>query len=122
MSAANPFFLELDQHLFNAGRHYRIWEKLGAHPTELLGQRGTHFAVWAPTAAGVAVIGEWNDWNPEANPLIRVQGSGVWEAFVAGVGEGALYKYVLWSLRRGGRGPAADRVQGLRPRPLHLGR
>jgi alpha-1,4-glucan:alpha-1,4-glucan 6-glycosyltransferase/4-alpha-glucanotransferase len=81
-----------DVYLFNEGTHERIYDKLGAHLMEVDGEPGTYFAVWAPGAIFVAVVGDFNDWQPYAHPLRRHDGSGVWEGFVPGVGQGALYK------------------------------
>jgi len=78
-----------DRHLFNEGTHYRLWEKLGSHVVP----GGVLFGVWAPNAARVSVIGDFNDWNPGAHPLRMHDGSGIWEGFVAGVGKGTRYKY-----------------------------
>jgi 1,4-alpha-glucan branching enzyme len=82
-----------DLHLFNEGTHLRLWERLGSHPTTVDGQPGVHFAVWAPNASRVSVIGDFNDWDPDATPLAPRGVSGIWEGFVAGVGTGAAYKY-----------------------------
>jgi 1,4-alpha-glucan branching enzyme len=82
-----------DLHLFNEGRHFQLHRKLGAHLITADGQDGTYFAVWAPDASSVAVIGDWNDWDGERHPLRPVQSSGIWEGFVPGVGKGARYKY-----------------------------
>ena len=85
---------EYDAHLFKEGNHFQIHEKLGAHQIIKEGTEGTYFSVWAPNAARVYVIGNFNDWNRGAHPLeLRKDGSGIWESFVAGVGKGALYKY-----------------------------
>jgi 1,4-alpha-glucan branching enzyme len=82
-----------DLYLFNEGSHLRLWEKLGAHLVRVDGRDGAFFAVWAPNAERVAVIGDWNGWNPAAHPL-RIQGSsGIWAGFVPGVSRGARYKY-----------------------------
>lgn len=80
---------EADLHLWNEGTHHRLYEKLGAHQVE----GGTHFAVWAPNADSVAVTGDWNGWEAEANPLSPRGVSGIWEGFVEGVATGAAYKY-----------------------------
>jgi 1,4-alpha-glucan branching enzyme len=78
-----------DLHLWNEGTHYRLFEKLGSHPAET----GTHFAVWAPNADSVSVIGDWNGWDSGAN-LLRPRGvSGIWEGFIEGVRPTAAYKY-----------------------------
>lgn len=85
---------DYDIYLFKQGNHFRIYEKLGAHPTRVNGADGTFFAVWAPNAAGVSVIGDFNGWDPDAHPLhLRPDGSGIWEGFIPGVKEGVLYKY-----------------------------
>jgi 1,4-alpha-glucan branching enzyme len=78
---------------FNAGTHFRLYDHLGAHPGTEGGKAGTWFAVWAPEAARVTVIGDWNGWDKRADPLARRGDSGVWEGFVPGVAPGARYKY-----------------------------
>src|SRR6266516_3584988 len=88
-----PTVGELDQHLIGEGRHERLWERLGAHPTVLEGVAGTAFAVWAPNARGVRVVGDFNRWDGRLNPMRVLGSSGIWELFVPGVGEGAKYKY-----------------------------
>ena len=77
-----------DVYLFAEGRHFRLWEKLGAH----LVPGGVRFAVWAPNAQSVAVIGDFNGWDPRTNPMVPLGTSGIWETTVAGVKKGALYK------------------------------
>src|SRR5512143_325540 len=85
---------EHDVYLFREGSHFRAYEKLGAHLSEENGRPGTRFRVWAPNARAVSVFGDFNAWNPDSHPLTsRGDHSGIWEAFVAGVGQGALYKY-----------------------------
>jgi 1,4-alpha-glucan branching enzyme len=84
---------EQDLDLFNAGTHFRLYDHLGAHPGTEGGAAGSWFAVWAPEAARVMVIGDWNGWDKRADPLARRGGSGVWERFVPGVAPGARYKY-----------------------------
>jgi len=75
-----------DVFLFNEGTHHRLYEKLGSHLASVDGVDGAYFAVWAPNAERVAVIGEFNDWNPDATPLTSEGVSGIWEAFVPHVG------------------------------------
>ncbi len=84
---------ELDLHLAGEGRHERIYEKLGAHCDET----GTSFAVWAPNAQAVSVVGDWNGWDGRADPLEPQGESGIWAGRVEGVGEGAIYRYELKS-------------------------
>ncbi|MBI4278704.1 MAG: 1,4-alpha-glucan branching enzyme, partial [Armatimonadetes bacterium] len=82
-----------DLYLFNEGSHLRLYEKMGAHPLTSDGAEGTYFAVWAPDAASVSVIGDFNGWNPDAHPLRPREHSGIWEGFVPGAGRGHAYKY-----------------------------
>ncbi len=82
---------EIDIHLLGEGRHYRSYEKLGAHPTE----EGCRFAVWAPNALKVSVIGEFNGWKPGAHPMRPREGSGYWEALLPEVRPGMAYKYAI---------------------------
>jgi 1,4-alpha-glucan branching enzyme len=83
-----------DIYLFKEGNHFRIYDKLGAHLVHDSKKDGTNFAVWAPSADSVSVIGDFNGWKPGANQLgVRWDGSGIWEGFIPGVGQGALYKY-----------------------------
>ncbi|MEZ4328829.1 MAG: 1,4-alpha-glucan branching protein GlgB [Polyangiales bacterium] len=84
---------EQDLYLFNEGTHERLFDFLGAHPGEHQGEPGVYFAVWAPNARAVAVIGSFNGWNPEHQPLFPLQSSGVWSGFVPGAQVGDLYKY-----------------------------
>jgi 1,4-alpha-glucan branching enzyme len=84
---------EDDLHLFNEGRHFRLYRKLGSHVLEDDGVRGTYFAVWAPNAEAVGVIGDFNGWSPGAHALRARGSSGIWEGFVPGVEAGARYKY-----------------------------
>jgi 1,4-alpha-glucan branching enzyme len=82
-----------DLFLFNEGNHFRLWEKLGAHLDEDEGEVGAGFAVWAPNAERVGVIGDFNDWDSEAHSLHARGSSGIWEGFVPGLEKGARYKY-----------------------------
>jgi 1,4-alpha-glucan branching enzyme len=97
-----------DLFLFNEGTHLRLWEKLGAHPTVERRRDGTRFAVWAPNAESVAVMGDWNGWSKDANPLSQLGASGIWHGFVPKVGRGAVYKYHLRSRHAGYRVDKAD--------------
>ncbi len=83
-----------DLWLFGEGRHERLWEVLGAHPTRRAGVDGTDFAVWAPNALAVWVVGEWTGWERGAHPLERLD-AGVWAGFVPHVGAGAVYKFEI---------------------------
>ena len=92
-----PVLTEFDLHLIGEGSHYRKYEKLGAHPREIQGIRGLQFAVWAPNAKRVSVIGDFNRWDGRRHPM-RVRGStGVWEIFIPDLGEGTLYKFEVKS-------------------------
>jgi len=90
-----PTLGDLDLHLFGEGRHRRLWEVFGAHPRVHDGMVGTSFALWAPNARAVRVVGEWNFWDGRVHPMRSLGASGVWELFVPGVGPGARYKYEL---------------------------
>ena len=82
-----------DLYLFNEGRHYRVYDKLGAHLTSADGEAGTCFSVWAPNAREVTVIGSFNRWDHQAHPLYPRGSSGIWEGFLRGAGKGNLYKF-----------------------------
>ena len=86
---------ELDQYLFSVGTHYDIYKKMGAHEAVMNGKKGVYFAVWAPNAATVSVIGEFNGWREEANPMTRLEPSGIYEGFVVGAKVGMLYKFFI---------------------------
>ncbi len=99
---AGPSLLtEDDLYLFNEGSHLRLYERLGAHPMTVEGVEGTCFAVWAPNAARVGVMGDFNGWNKEDHPLSPRGTSGIWEGFVAGVAAGAAYKFHIVSRYHG---------------------
>jgi len=97
-----------DTYLFNEGSHYRLHQKLGAHPLSVDGVDGTYFAVWAPDARQVFVMGDFNGWDKTCHPLCSRGQSGIWDGFVPGVGKGALYKYHIVSRYRGYRVDKAD--------------
>ena len=89
------FITELDRYLFGQGTHYKIFEKLGAHPKTYKGKAGMYFAVWAPHAKAVGVVGDFNGWDPDAAPMSPLAGSGIYEAFIPGIGLGELYKFAI---------------------------
>jgi len=89
-----------DIYLFNEGSHFRLYSKLGAHPMEVDGNHGVHFAVWAPNAVSVSVVGDFNSWTPNRHPLRPMDSSGVWEGFCSGLTTGCLYKYHIDSAHR----------------------
>ena len=89
------FVGDLDQYLFGQGTHYDIFQKLGAHLMTVNGRNGVYFAVWAPHALEVHVIGDFNGWNEESHAMERLEPLGIWELFVPGVRQGALYKYLI---------------------------
>lgn len=90
---------EFDLYLLAEGTHTRAYEKLGAHLAEANARRGVHFAVWAPNAKLVSVIGDFNGWDPAAN-VMQPTSAGVWERFIPEVGQGAVYKYHVESKYR----------------------
>jgi 1,4-alpha-glucan branching enzyme len=96
-----PTLGELDLHLFNEGRHMELWRRFGARVIEHQGVRGTAFAVWAPNARGVRVVSDASGWDDRLHPMRSLGGSGVWELFIPGVGEGTRYKYQV--VRHDGR-------------------
>src|SRR2546423_2528320 len=99
-SSFSPTIGEMDLHLFGEGKHERIYEKLGAHVITHEGKRGVAFAVWAPNAKSVSVVGNFNKWDSQQHPMRSLGGSGVWELFIPGIKEGELYKYAI-KTRRG---------------------
>ena len=86
---------DMDQYLFGEGTHYELYKKLGAHPAEYEGEQGVYFAVWAPHAKGVRVIGEFNCWGSDGYRMNRLEPLGIYEAFVPGLREGYMYKYLI---------------------------
>ena len=115
-----PLLTDYDLYLLAQGTHYRSYEKLGAHLVDIDGQRGTRFAVWAPNAEAISVIGDFNDWDTQRHPMaLRHAEAGIWECFIPGVGVGALYKYFVASRFNGYKAEKADPyafASELRPR------
>ena len=97
-----------DLYLFNEGSHFRLYDKLGAHLVEHDGQTGTYFAVWAPDAEKVFVMGDFNGWKKTSHPLAPRGQSGIWEGFLPGVGQGAVYKFYIVSRLNNYRVDKAD--------------
>lgn len=91
----SPTLSEFDLHLFNEGRHWHIYNVLGAHPCQSEGKEGVRFAVWAPQAAAVSVIGDFNDWDPTSDAMAVIGASGVWSCFIPAVTAGALYRFSI---------------------------
>src|SRR4029077_7555424 len=93
---AFPYLLtEFDLHLMGEGRHYDTYDKLGAHLKTLEGVRGVHFAVWAPSARRVSVVGDFNGWDGRVHPMRARGSSGIWELFVPELGEGTFSKFEM---------------------------
>src|SRR6478752_6308935 len=90
-----PTIGELDVYLLGEGRHQELWERLGAHVREMDGVVGTAFAVWAPSALAVSVVGDFNYWDGRIHPMRTLGSSGIWELFLPGVGDGARYKFEI---------------------------
>ncbi len=93
--ANKHFITEADRFIFGEGTHYEIYDKLGAHLTEVNGVSGVHFAVWAPNAEAVSVVGEFNAWREDAYYLQPLGTSGIWEGFISGVKQWDMYKYAI---------------------------
>jgi len=106
-----------DLYLFNEGSHYRLYEKMGAHPKESNGVAGTVFSVWAPNARNVYVIGSFNGWDHSSHPLHPRGSSGIWEGFIPGAGKGTVYKYHIVSNQHGHRVDKADPIGLLMEKP-----
>ncbi|MEM8508352.1 MAG: 1,4-alpha-glucan branching protein GlgB [Bacteroidota bacterium] len=95
---SHSFFSDFDIDLFKAGKHFRLYHKLGAHLTKVNGQSGVYFAVWAPSAKAVSVIGNFNHWQGGEHELfVRWDSSGIWEGFIPGIQKGEVYKYRIVS-------------------------
>ncbi|HMA35837.1 MAG TPA: 1,4-alpha-glucan branching enzyme, partial [Chloroflexia bacterium] len=103
-----PLLTEYDLYLIGQGTHHRTYEKLGAHVREVGGVRGVHFAVWAPNARTVSVIGHFNNWDSRVYPMRRHPAQGLWEIFLPGLGEGEAYKYAMRSQFNEYRAEKAD--------------
>ena len=101
-----PTLTDFDIYLFNAGDHHRLYEKLGAHRYMAGDVEGIQFAVWAPNARSVSVIGDFNQWDGRRNPMRVLGSSGIWELFIPGMKEGALYKFQV----KPRRGPVLDKT------------
>ncbi len=94
----HSLFTDFDIDLFKAGKHFRLYEKLGAHLTEVNGVKGVYFAVWAPSARSVSVVGDFNYWVQGEHQLnVRWDSSGIWEGFIPGIDKGTTYKYKIQS-------------------------
>jgi 1,4-alpha-glucan branching enzyme len=105
----HSLFTDYDIYLFREGNHFNLYDKLGAHPMTVDGVEGTQFAVWAPNARSVSVVGDFNGWDGSKHPLsARWDSSGIWEGFVAGVGKGMYYKFHLESNVNGYRANRGD--------------
>ncbi|MEA2245057.1 MAG: 1,4-alpha-glucan branching enzyme, partial [Solirubrobacteraceae bacterium] len=90
-----PTLSDLDEHLFREGRHEQLWTKMGAHVREIEGVQGTAFAVWAPAARSVSVVGDFNFWDGRLHPMRALGGSGIWELFIPAVATGTRYKFEI---------------------------
>ncbi len=95
-----PVLTDFDLHLLGEGTHYRSFDKLGAHIMDVGGVKGVHFAVWAPNAKRVSVIGDFNNWDGRRHPMRVLGSSGIWEIFIPGLGEGTLYKFEIRTKRK----------------------
>jgi len=121
--AFGPLLSELDLYLLGEGRHFTSYDKLGSHLRTVDGVAGVHFAVWAPNAYRVSVIGDFNDWDVRVHPMRKHALPGVWELFIPGVEEGAAYKYDLRSQVGGFQAQKTDPYgffAELRPRTASL--
>ena len=94
-SSGTGFITDLDRYLFGQGTHYKIYEKLGAHPRTYRKKSGMYFAVWAPHAKAVSVVGNFNGWDPKKSPMKPLADSGIYELFIPELKTGELYKYAI---------------------------
>ena len=92
-----PLLTEFDLHLFGEGSHWQSYEKIGAHVREVAGVKGVHFAVWAPNALRVSIVGDFNRWDGRVHPMRSRGNSGIWELFIPELKEGVVYKYEIRS-------------------------
>ena len=92
---APEFLSSMDRYLFNMGRYYKVYEKMGAHASVIGDRKGMHFAVWAPNAKAVSLVCDRNGWDPNANFMSPLETSGIWEVFIDDMGYGELYKYAI---------------------------
>ena len=91
-------FTDFDIHLFRSGKHFKLYEKFGSHLVEHAGKKGTFFAVWAPNATAVSVMGNFNNWKNNVHKMsARWDGSGIWEGFFSDIHKGEAYKYAIQS-------------------------
>ena len=89
------FITEFDQYLFGQGTHYDLYNKLGAHPMTVDGEEGVYFVVWAPNAAAVSIVGDFNEWDENATPMERLEPLGIYQIFLTGIKVGDIYKYCV---------------------------
>jgi 1,4-alpha-glucan branching enzyme len=116
----HSLFTDFDIDLFKAGKHFRLYEKLGAHLIEVDGVKGVYFAVWAPTAHSVSVVGDFNYWTQGEHVLnVRWDSSGIWEGFIPDISKGALYKYKIQSSINGVITEKADPFARYCEKPPH---
>lgn len=116
----HSLFTDFDIDLFKAGKHFRLYEKLGAHLIEVDGVKGVYFAVWSPTAHSVSVVGDFNYWTQGEHVLnVRWDSSGIWEGFIPHISKGALYKYKIQSSINGVITEKADPFARYCEKPPH---
>jgi len=117
---SHSLFTDFDIDLFKAGKHFKLFEKLGAHLIEVDGVKGVYFAVWAPTAHSVSVVGDFNYWTQGEHVLnVRWDSSGIWEGFIPDISKGTLYKYKIQSSINGVITEKADPFARYCEKPPH---
>src|ERR1700728_2940053 len=89
---------DFDLHLIGEGTHFKSYEKFGARVMDFQGVSGVYFALWAPDARGVSVVGDFNGWQKTSHPMNHLNSSGIWEIFVPDLHEGEIYKYAILSM------------------------